>query len=114
MNIPIYFCGKARLSHTTTQVNLHLKGFVGGYDFDRDYVDDILSKNPGKPVNELIDSTGGSLATALSISSAFKRHGDVSVHFVGMNASAATIASLGAKHVSIDTAAWYLVHKCSN
>ncbi len=94
--------------------NLHLKGFVGGYDFDRDYVDYILAKNPGKPVNVLIDSTGGSLATALSISSAFKRHGDVSVHFVGMNASAATIASLGARHVSIDTAAWYLVHKCSN
>ena len=94
--------------------NLHLKGFVGGYDFDRDYVDYILAKNSGKPVNVLIDSIGGSLATALSISSAFKRHGDVSVHFVGMNASAATIASLGARHVSIDTAAWYLVHKCSN
>lgn len=77
-------------------------------------MDYILAKNPGKPVNVLIDSTDGSLATALSISSAFKRHGDVSVHFVGMNASAATIASLGAKHVSIDTAAWYLVHKCSN
>lgn len=94
--------------------NLHLKGFVGGYDFDRDYVDYILAKNAGKPVHVLIDSTGGSLATALSISSAFKLHGDVSVHFVGMNASAATIAALGAKHVSIDTAAWYLVHKCSN
>lgn len=38
-----------------------------------------------------VDSTGGSLATALSISSAFKLHGDVSVHFVGMNASAAII-----------------------
>jgi uncharacterized coiled-coil protein SlyX len=35
------------------------------------------------------------------------------VHFVGMNASAATIASLGAKHISIDAHAMYLVHKCS-
>ncbi len=96
-----------------TKYNLHLKGFVGGYDFDSDYVDFILGKNAGKPVNVLIDSLGGSLATALSISSAFKLHGDVSVHFVGMNASAATIASLGAKHVSIDTNAMYLVHKCS-
>ncbi len=96
-----------------TKYNLHLKGFVGGCDFDSDYVDFILGKNEGKPVNVLIDSLGGSLATALSISSAFKRHGDVSVHFVGMNASAATIASLGAKHVSIDTNAMYLVHKCS-
>jgi ATP-dependent protease ClpP protease subunit len=61
----------------------------------------------------LIDSLGGSLATALSIASAFRNHGDVTVHFVGMNASAATIASLGAKHISIDASAMYLVHQCS-
>lgn len=73
------------------EYNLHLKGFVGGYGFDRDYVDHILAKNTGKPDNVFVDSTGGSLATALSISSAFKLHGDVSVHFVGMNASAAII-----------------------
>lgn len=96
-----------------TQYNLHLKGFVGGCDFDRNYVDYILGKNVGKPVNVLIDSLGGSVATALSITSAFKNHGDVTVHFVGMNASAATIASLGAKHISIDANAMYLVHKCS-
>jgi ATP-dependent protease ClpP protease subunit len=95
------------------QYQLHLKGYVGGYDFDRDYVDYILGKNADKPVNVLIDSLGGSLATALSISSAFRNHGDVTVHFVGMNASAATIASLGAKHISIDASAMYLVHKCS-
>jgi ATP-dependent protease ClpP protease subunit len=97
----------------TTQYQLHLKGYVGGYDFDRDFVDYILGKNAGKPVNVLIDSLGGSLATALSIASAFRNHGDVTVHFVGMNASAATIASLGAKHISIDASAMYLVHKCS-
>ena len=96
-----------------TKYNLHLKGYVGGYDFDRDYVDYVLAKNEGKPVHVLIDSLGGSLATALSIASAFKRHGDVTVHFVGMNASAATIASLGARHISIDASAMYLVHKCS-
>ena len=96
-----------------TEYNLHLKGYVGGYDFDRDYVDYVLAQRKDKPVHVLIDSLGGSLATALSIASAFKNHGDVSVHFVGMNASAATIASLGAKHISIDASAMYLVHKCS-
>lgn len=95
------------------QYQLHLTGYVGGYDFDRAYVDYILSQHEGKPVNVLIDSLGGSLATALSIASAFRNHGDVTVHFVGMNASAATIASLGAKHVSIDSSAMYLAHKCS-
>ena len=95
------------------EYQLQLKGYVGGIDFDRNYVDYVLAKNEGKPVHVLIDSLGGSLATALSIASAFRNHGDVSVHFVGMNASAATIASLGAKHISIDASAMYLVHKCS-
>ena len=96
-----------------TKYHLHLKGYVGGYDFDRDYVDYILAKNPDTEVHVLIDSLGGSLATALSIVAAFRQHGNVHVHFVGMNASAATIVSLGAKHVSIDSSAMYLVHKCS-
>ena len=96
-----------------TTYQLHLKGFVGGYDFDADYVDYILSKHSGKEVRVLIDSLGGQSNTALSIFSAFKRHGNVSVHFVGMNASAATIASLGAKHITMDSSAMYLVHKCS-
>ena len=93
--------------------HLHLKGTVGYWDFSADYVDYVLDKHKDEKVNVLIDSLGGSVATALSISSAFKRHGNVHVHYVGMNASAATIASLGAARVTIDTNAMYLVHKCS-
>ena len=93
--------------------NLHLKGYVGGWDFDADYVDFVLGKIADSDVHVLIDSLGGSLASALSISSAFRNHGRVNVHFVGMNASAATIASLGASHISMDASAMYLVHKCS-
>ena len=96
-----------------TAYNIQLKGYVGGADFDRNTVDSMLANQSGKRVNVLIDSLGGSLATGLSISAAFKNHGDVAVHFVGLNASAATIASLGAAHISIDAGAMYLVHKCS-
>lgn len=96
-----------------TAYHISLKGYVGGYDFDRATVDKELAKNEGKQVNVLIDSLGGSLATGLSISAAFKNHGNVNVHFVGLNASAATIASLGAAHISIDAGAMYLVHQCS-
>lgn len=95
------------------QYHLKLKGYVGGSDFDSGYVDYILSKNTDKQVDVLIDSLGGSLPTALSIVAAFRNHGNVTAHFVGMNASAATIASLGAKHVSIESSAMYLVHKVS-
>ena len=93
--------------------NLHLKGYVGGWNFDRDYVDYILDRNADKPVAVLIDSLGGQLDQALSICAAFRNHGDVTVHYVGMNASAATVASMGAKHVTMDAAAMYLVHQCS-
>lgn len=94
--------------------HLRLKGYVGGWNFSTYDVDHCLANNPNTPVDILIDSTGGSLATALSIQSAFADHGDVTVHFVGLNASAATIASLGAKHITIDAGAMYLVHKCSS
>lgn len=93
--------------------NISLKGYVGGWDFNRGDVDRVLKENAGKHVDVLIDSLGGSLASGLSISAAFKNHGDVTVHFVGLNASAATIASLGAAHITMDAGAMYLVHKCS-
>lgn len=48
-----------------TKYNLHLKGYVGGWDFDSDYVDFVLNKNTDKEVAVLIDSLGGQLNTAL-------------------------------------------------
>ena len=90
-----------------TPYNIQLKGYVGGWDFDRSDVDAMLAENEGKQVNVLIDSLGSSLATGLSISAAFKNHGNVNVHFVGLNASVATIASLGATHISIYAGAMY-------
>ena len=93
--------------------HLFLKGYVGGWNFDANYVDYVLDKYKDEEVHVLINSLGGSVATALSVSAAFARHGNVHVHYEGMNASAATIASLGAKSVTIDRNAMYLVHKCS-
>lgn len=93
--------------------DLKLKGFVGGWDFDSDYVSYILNKCKDKPVAVLIDSLGGNVSTALSITSMFKDHGNVEVHYIGMNASAATIASMGAAKVTMDKNAMYLVHKSS-
>lgn len=93
--------------------DLTLKGFVGGWDFDSDYIDYVLNKKKDCQVNVLIDSLGGYTNTGLSVSSAFRNHGNVHVTFRGMNASAATIAALGAKHVSIESDALYLIHKCS-
>ena len=51
---------------------LHLKGFVGVADFDRNYLGFVLAQNSEQSVSVLIDSPGDSLATALSIASAFR------------------------------------------
>lgn len=93
--------------------DLKLKGTVGYWDFNKNIVDSVLDNMHDQEVHVLIDSLGGSVADALSISSAFATHGNVHVHYRGMNASAATISSMGAKHISIDASALYLVHKCS-
>lgn len=92
---------------------MQLTGTVGGWDFDSEYVDYILNKKKDKEVCVMIDSLGGLTNTGLSIAGAFRNHGNVSVVFRGMNASAATIAALGAKKVSMDENGLYLIHKCS-
>lgn len=92
---------------------LRLTGYVGGYNFSSRLVRNTLDAYSGSPVTVLIDSTGGSLAAGLSIARAFRDHGNVTVHFSGFCASAATVASLGAKHVVIDSNAMYMAHKCS-
>lgn len=92
--------------------NLFLKGRVGYWDFNADMVNYVLDKHKDSEVHVLIDSLGGDVSTALSISSLFGLHGNVHCHYVGMNASAATIAAMGAKHISIDADALFLVHKC--
>lgn len=96
-----------------TNYQLQLTGYVGEQNFNARQVRAALEKHKGSPVNVMIDSLGGSLAEGLSICGAFRDHGDVTVHFRGMNASAATIASMGAKEIHIAPEALYLVHKCS-
>ncbi len=94
--------------------HLHLRGYVGGWNFDSEYTSYILDKHKDSEVNVLINSLGGDADSGLTIQSLFKIHGNVHVHFVGMNASAATIAAMGAKRVTIDSGATFLVHKCLN
>lgn len=102
-----------KFARMAKKFDLKLKGYVGGWDFDTDYVDYVLDKAGDREVSVLIDSLGGAVDTALSVSSAFAQHGNVHVYYRGMNASAATIASMGAKHIAIEKSAMYLVHKCS-
>ncbi|MBD5172286.1 MAG: hypothetical protein HDT02_03580 [Bacteroidales bacterium] len=94
--------------------NLRLTGYVGDRDFNRVKVAKCVSDLADTNINVLIDSTGGQLATGLAVAADFKNHGSVHVHLVSLNASAATVAAMGAASISMDRSAFFLVHKCSN
>ena len=96
--------------------HIFLKGDVGSRwsgNFTSDMVNWILDKYKDSEVNVLINSLGGYTHEGLTISSLFKIHGNVHVHFIAQSASAATIAAMGAKKISIDADATFLVHRCA-
>lgn len=95
-------------------IDLVLTGYVGNPEsFSLKKVTNLLLAKPDVELNVMISSLGGDVATALAIASAFEKHGNVVVHLAGMVASAATIASLGAKKIIIDKSASYLIHKAA-
>ncbi len=89
--------------------DLYLTGTVG-WSISADYVKYVLDKSKGKPVNVAVCSHGGYVDTGLEIYELFKNHGEVSVDFIGMSASAATFMAMGAKHVSMAKNALVLIH----
>ena len=91
--------------------DIYLTGEVGSEDFNPEKVSRILDKKQGEPVFVLVDSLGGYVGTALSIANLFKQHGNVTVYFRGMCASAATIAAMGAHYITADRNALILIHK---
>ena len=95
------------------QYDLILKGEVGCANFGIEQVDDLLNARPDDELNILIDSLGGSLVDGISIATALADHGNVNVTLRGLNASAATVASMGAKRIRMHRNGLYLVHKCS-
>lgn len=101
-----------------TAYNIQLKGYVGGADFDRNAVDKTLAEYSGKPVNVLIDSLGGSLATGcLSLRPSSSTEMSASTSSASMPlpqpsvlaAQATSSMTLGAAHISIDAGAMYFV-----
>lgn len=93
---------------------IDIDGTIGAYGYSKQYVRMVLEENRNRPVNVRINSLGGSLDDALDMAARFNNHGNVTVWMFGYCASAATVASLGAKKVVIDENAFYLVHKVSN
>ena len=73
----------------------------------------FLSENKGKEVVVEINSPGGSVDQAIVISKLLQDHGNVTVRFVGMCASAVTWMAFGAKGIEIYDDSFWMCHRSS-
>ena len=89
--------------------DLYLTG-TAGWNYSAGYVKYILDNSKGKPVTVAISSLGGYVATGLQIYEMFRNHGEVTVEFIGMSASAATFMAMGAKNIKMAKNALILIH----
>ncbi len=94
--------------------DLYLTGTVGGWGISADYVKYVLDKHKDQPVDVAVCSLGGDVSTALQIYELIKNHGQVTAHFLGMSASAATFMVMGARTVKMSRNALLLIHNCSS
>jgi ATP-dependent protease ClpP protease subunit len=94
--------------------DLYLTGTVGGWGISADYVKYVLDKHKDQPVDVAVCSLGGDVSAALQIYELIKNHGQVTAHFLGMSASAATFMVMGAKTVKMSKNALLLIHNCSS
>lgn len=73
----------------------------------------FLSDNKGKEVVVEVNSPGGSVDQAIVMSRMLEKHGNVTVRFLGMCASAVTWMAFGAKNVEIYDDSFWMCHRSS-
>lgn len=91
-----------------------IKGVIGSWwGTTAEDIDHFLSKHKDKDVDVAICSPGGDVVEGLEIYQAFKDHGKVHAHIIGMTASIATIIAMGAKTIDMVKGSLILIHNCS-
>lgn len=92
---------------------LDLIGSFSRWEISMQYVQSMMKNLGAGPIVVKCTSLGGDLIHALKIKELFETHGDVTVEYIGFNASAATIVGHGAVKTRIREDAFYLIHKPS-
>ena len=98
----------------TPKYNIEIDGFIGELGYSKTYVAKKLNECLGKTALVRLNSMGGNLDHGLNIAARFSEHGKVQADLFGFNASASTLASLGAKNVRMSSSGLYLIHKVMN
>jgi ATP-dependent protease ClpP protease subunit len=90
---------------------IEINGDIGGYSYSMGYVRYLVKELGEGPIIVKVTSYGGDMNHALKIKNIFSEHGDITVEYVGLNASAATLIGHGAKKTLIYEDGLYLIHK---
>jgi ATP-dependent protease ClpP protease subunit len=91
--------------------DIDIDGYIGSWFSSKRYVKNVLSELGDKAVVCRVNSLGGNLDDAIDIAAQFESHGKITCELFALNASAATVFTLGAQKVRIHTNASYLIHK---
>ncbi|MDH6355458.1 ATP-dependent Clp protease protease subunit [Dysgonomonas sp. PH5-45] len=90
---------------------IEITGYIEKYAFSMGYIKYLMKELGEGPITVKVTSYGGDVNHALKIKDLFASHGDVTVEYVGLNASAATLIGHGAKKTIIHEDSLYLIHK---
>lgn len=94
--------------------SLMLSGYVGGYRFSAELLQEFLENAGGKDVKISIFSVGGSVYEGLACYNLLREYkGNVTTHIVGIAASAATLVALGGSQCLISDSALFMIHNSS-
>lgn len=93
---------------------LILEGFVGEAAFTQAGVGEFLAQHGAVPVELVVNSPGGCAFTGAAVMAALEAHGKVTVQVVGLAASAASLAIMGAARIVMHDAAHLMIHDPSS
>lgn len=95
--------------------NFTIRGTIGSYWWGTkaEDVSYFLNKHQDEELDVAICSPGGDVSEGLEIYQAFKDHGKIHAHIIGMTASMATVIAMGAKTVDMVKGSLILVHNSS-
>lgn len=92
---------------------VEINGSIEWYGYGSGYLGYFLRDLKNEEVTLKVTSLGGSVSEALKMKDQISEHGNVTVEYVGFNASAATLLGHAAKKTVIHEDAMYLIHKAS-
>jgi len=88
-----------------------ISGAIERYGYSANYLKYMLSGCTEGHVTLVVNSPGGDVNEAIVMGNLIAEHGDVTVEYVGYNASAATLLGLYAKESTINSDCLHMAHK---